>query len=333
VQTVLPAAIRGTASVPAGEPLDNATLLARTALDWTPEQLFQRTGIRSRRFLPRGETLAGVAVEAVRGALADAGLEPAALRRLIFVNSTGGDFLVPATANAVIHGLGIADTCDAFDVNNACTGFLTGLDLAFRSVATGLAPTCVVAVEGLSRYLFPHNHRPYVVMGDAAGAAVLDRPRGGGGLLAASLGNDGSHLAAVYLGHPGLTGRVEEMTFNEPNAEIVASTTAALERCTARALGQAGLDMAGVDWVVPHQPNGVMLGHLAKRLGIPDGRILPVVEELGSPASASMAVGLDALRRSGRLRPGQVVLFLGVGAGMSYGALAYREDDTGGTAR
>lgn len=323
----IPAAIRGTGSVPAGEALDNATLLARTTLGWTAEELESRTGIRSRRFLPRDVPLAGIAAQAVRLALDDAGLQAGDLRRLIFVNSTGGDFLVPATANAVLLDLGIADTCDAFDVNNACTGFLTGLDLAFRSVATGLAPACVVAVEGLSRYLFPHNPRPYVVMADAAGAAVLDAPRGGGGVLSASLGNDGSHLKAVYLGHPGLTGAREEMTFNEPNAEIVATTMAALERCTRRALDGCGRSMADVDWVVPHQPNGVMLGIMARRLGIPEGRVLPVVADLGSPASASMAVGLDALRRSGRLRPGQVVLFLGVGAGMSYGAIVYREDE------
>lgn len=327
MNSLISAAIRGTGSVPAGEVVDNATLLSRTALDWTPEQLEARTGIRSRRFLPRDVPLARVGAQAARLALADAGIPPLELRRLIFVNSTGGDFIAPATANAVLRELGLSDTCDAFDLNNSCTSFLTGLDVAFRTVATGLGPVCVVSAEGLSRYIRPDYPRPYLVLADATGAAVVDRARGRGGVLGSSFGNDPAHLESVYMAHPGLTGHAELMTFNEPNAEIVASTMGALQRCSARALDACGLTIGDVDWVVPHQPNGVMLGLMMQRLGIPEGRVIPVVADLGSPASASLAVGLDVLRRSGRLLAGQTLLLLAVGAGMSYGAMVIREDD------
>jgi 3-oxoacyl-(acyl-carrier-protein) synthase III len=317
--------ILGTGSILEGRLRSNEDVLKETTLDWTPDQLFSRTGIRTRRFIPRDVPLASVAARAVGAALHDAGLRPTDLKRLIFTNSTGGDFLVPATANAVLHELGVADTCDCFDLNNACTGFLTALDIGARSVATGLSPTAVVAVEGLSRFLCPENPRPWLVMADAAGAAILGMPEGPGGILSFSMGNDGSHLQSVYLGHPGLTGRTEWMMYNASNHEIVETTMGALERCTKRALDGCGLSIGDIDWVVPHQPNGVMLKIMSERLCFDEGKVVPVVQDIGSPAAASMAVGLDALRRTNRVRPGHRLLFVGVGAGMSYGALIYEE--------
>src|SRR6202044_3554236 len=126
-----------------------------------------------------------------------AGLAPEALRRIILVTSSGGDVIGPATANAVVHALGLDDRCDAFDLNNACMGFLTAFDLAARCVATGLGPVGVVAAEMASRFIRPDAARPYFVLGDAAAAAVLGAGRRGEGILGSFLSNDGAHSSTV----------------------------------------------------------------------------------------------------------------------------------------
>lgn len=322
---MIPAAILGTAAELPGTRLTTADVLARTDLAHTPAELEGRTGIHARHWVGDDRPAADIAAAVLREALAAAGLAPASLRRVIFVNSTGGDFLIPATANDVLHRLGVAHTCDGFDVNNACMGFLTALDLAARTVATGLHPVGVVAVEVLSRFLAPADPRPFVVLADAAGAAVLGPARSPReGFLATAFGNDGALRGTVSLRHPGLTGEAETIRFEATHREIAESALSGLTRSADRALAACGLTMADIDWVVPHQPNGSMLRTIQERLGIPPERLVPVVAEVGSVGAASTAVGLDVLLRTRPVRPGHRVLLVGVGAGMAYGALVHQ---------
>src|SRR4029079_12129923 len=97
---------------------------------------------------------------------------------------------IPATANAVLDGAGVPSTCDAFDVNNACMGFLSAFDVAARSVATGRHPVAVVTVETLSRYVRPEAPRPYLVLGDAAAAIVMGEAANGEGIVGHSAGTE-----------------------------------------------------------------------------------------------------------------------------------------------
>lgn len=313
-----------TGSVAPVQLLDNATLLERGELTRDPGELAERTGIQARRWVAEDDDAAGPAAQAVRNALASAGMEAHQLRRLIFVNSTGGDFLIPATANAVLEHLGVAGTCDGFDVNNACMGFLTSLDLAARSVATGLSPVCVVAAETLSRYLAPSNPRPYFVLADAVAAAILSDAGQGGAFLASVLGNDGRHRGAVAMDHPGRTGKGELIRFADSNREITRVAVGALMESAQRALEAAGLELKDIDWFVPHQPNGSMLKKLVQLLGIDPDKVVPVVHKIGSVGAASIAMGLHVLWSSRPVQPGQTILLFGVGAGMSYGAMIYR---------
>src|SRR5207302_8234747 len=118
-----------------------------------------RIGIQHRQWLGEGETAAGLAAQAVGRALEAADIAPSQLRRIVLVTSTGGDQMIPATAHGVADALGIDGECDAFDLNNACAGFLTGFDVAARSVVTGVGPTVVVAIETFSRKISPAGRR------------------------------------------------------------------------------------------------------------------------------------------------------------------------------
>ncbi len=322
---MIPATLLGTGSVRPSRQRSTAEVVAEAGVTRDPCDLEARTGIRQRGWFSTDELPAArLGAKAVRGALERAGLAPADLRRLIFVSSTGGDFLIPATANAVLAELGVAHSCDAFDLNNACMGFLSAFDVAARSVATGCEPVAVVAVETLSRYVAPSDPRPYLVLADAAAAAVLGRSDGGAGVLAAHLGNDGAHRSAVSLVHPALQQEPALIRFAASNRSITAGALDALQRAADGALEAAGVELHDVEWIVPHQPNGTILRQLVERFGVAPSRLVPVVHEAGSVGAASLGLGLDALMSSGQVRPGERILLVGVGAGLSYGALVYR---------
>jgi 3-oxoacyl-[acyl-carrier-protein] synthase III len=286
--------------------------------------LERKTGITSRHWITPGTRASELGAAVLRDALDRAGLAATELRRVIFVSTSGGDMLCPATANDVCLALGLDGTCDCFDVNNACMGFLSAFDIAARSVATGLSPVGVVVVETLSPFLSPENPRPYLVVGDAAAAAVFGPARPGEGVLSFRAGNRGKLNGSVTIGHPGLTGARELIQFGASHEELTAFATAALKDSADAVLRDAGCTLDDVAWVLTHQPNGRMLERIIEHLGVPSHKVVPVVREIGSVAAASIPVSLDRLLRTRDVKPGDRVLIAGVGAGMSYGALLYQ---------
>jgi len=321
---MIPVRILGTGGALPGRPIPTAEVVARSMPGKDPAVTEAKTGIRFRHWAEPGALMSDLAASALREAVAAAGLAPADLRRVILVTSTGGDCIGPATANAVIHALGIDNRCDGFDVVNACMGFLTAFDLAARSVATGLSPVGIVAVEMMSRFIRPEDPRPYLVMSDGAAAAVVGPGRPGEGILGTFAGNDGGHGGTVYAEHPARTRQVEPVKFAIPSGDMGRLVIDAIQRSARAVLDQCGEDIAAVDWVLPHQPNGSMLDTMVQTLGIDRARFVPVVGEVGSIVSASIPTSLDRLMRTRPVKPGDRILMIGVGSGLAYGAILYR---------
>lgn len=322
-ESLISARILGTGSVLPGRAVTTAEVCARAYPGRDPADLVARTGIETRYWADPGTTHASLAAEAMSLALDDAGLEASDLVRLIQLNCTGGDTLLPATANAVGDALGLHGSCDCIDLNNACTGFLSAMDLAARSVATGLQPVGIVVSELWSRHLDPSDPRSYVVFGDAGAAVVLGPGRAGEGLRSSWLRNDGRLRGSVTLAHAGLTHEREIVRFGVSNKQITAEATDAVLRSARTALELAGVTMDDVAFVLPHQPNGRMFDMLARELDIPAHKQLRVVGEIGSVGAASIPVSLDRLWRRRTLGPGDLVLMVAVGSGISYGAMVY----------
>jgi 3-oxoacyl-(acyl-carrier-protein) synthase III len=316
--------ILGTGSHLTGRLVTTAEIVAERMPGKDAAEVQARIGIATRYWVDPGTQAADTGAAALRQALEAAGLAARDLRRVIFVSSTGGDMLIPGTAHFVCGRLGLDDTCDAFDVNNSCAGFLTALDLAARSVATGLGPVAIVSGEIFSRYMPPDKLRPYLVMGDAAAAAIIGPGRENEGLLAVSLASEGLLRERVTMDHPGLVAHPTFLQFDATYAELTENAAGAMMKSTQRVLEEAAVALSDVEWVLPHQPNGRMLDIILDMMQVPHERTVPVVNEIGSVGSASIPMALDRLFRRGGLRAGHRILMTAVGAGTGYGSLLYR---------
>ncbi|WP_224242623.1 3-oxoacyl-ACP synthase III family protein [Hyalangium gracile] len=319
---MIPVRILGTAGVLPGRAVTTEELARKLGRD--PAKVAERTGIRTRYWVEPGTRMRDVGVQALRGALEAAKLAPTDLRRILFVTSTGGDATTPATASMIAGALGLTNTCDAFDINNACMGFVSAFDVAARSVATGLGPVGIVAVEFTSRGLEPGNARPYLVCGDAAAAAVLGTARPNEGVLGVSLSNNGTLPPDTGFGQPLLTGQMEKIQFYASRGDIFQIALDALGSATHAVLKQANLSLADIQWVLPHQPNGALLDAIVDGLKIDRAKLIPMVRDVGSVASVAIPYSLDLLMRTRDVRPGDRILMVGVGAGVSQGALLYQ---------
>lgn len=285
-----------------------------------PEWVVERTGIERRGWVKPGTTHALLAGRALAAALDDADLPAERLRRIILVSTIGGDVRGPATSNLVARELGVHGTAGCFDVNNACCGFVTGLDLAARLVATGEGPVGLVSAEVFSPHIKPGSPRPYLVMADAAAAVVLGEARGDGGVLSTEFANDGRGFAAVTLGHHDDA----EIIFGLPAPDINEQARRDLVAGSTSVLEQAGMERDAVDWVFPHQPNGVMLGMFMDILGYPMSRTRSIVRQHGSVGATSVPLALHELWRDGSIEDGQHLLFAAVGAGTARATMLVR---------
>ncbi|MDD9971744.1 MAG: ketoacyl-ACP synthase III [Myxococcales bacterium] len=311
----------GTGSLLPGRPVSSREVAKRAVPPLAPEFIEQRAGIVKRHWVEPGTRSAPLGAEVLRQALSSAGMDAKELRRILFVASTGGDWLIPATATRIVHELGLTGQCDALDINNGCVGFLSALDLASRSVATGCGPVAIVTVEIFSDMLMPDEPRCYAIFGDAAAAVVVGPGAGDDGLLGSRLGSDPTLGLTASMEHPRFSGRVHPLRFGISNRTMSEEAVGYLVRAAREALSEAELSVADIDWVLPHQPNGNMFDQIIAALEVPAERTVKLVGEIGSTGAASIPVALDRLVRTGQLHASSKLLLVSVGAGVSYGAV------------
>lgn len=315
------ARIVGTGSYLPARSVSNQEL--QTRIETSDEWIVSRTGIESRHVAAEGEMTSDLAFHACQRALAAAETGADEVD-LIVVATTTPDMVLPSTACLLQARLGVKQGA-AFDVQAVCTGFIYALTLADRLVASG-AHKCalVVGAEVFSRLLDWSDRRTCVLFGDGAGAVVLkasDTP----GILSGHLHADGS-LAGILRVDGGIAnGVLRGNPFVEMDGQAVYRTAVrVLAECAHEALNQNGLNIEDINWVVPHQANIRILATTADKLGLPMSKLVTTVARQGNTSAASVPLALDAAVRDGRIQPGQNVLLLGVGAGMTWGSVLLR---------
>jgi 3-oxoacyl-[acyl-carrier-protein] synthase-3 len=317
----LRAVIAGTGSALPKRRVTNEEL-AET-VDTSDEWIVARTGIRARHIAGEGETTATLGADAARSALAAAGIDASAVDLIVLATATP-DQTFPASATKIQHMLGITD-CVAFDVAAVCSGFLYATSVAESMIRAGSARTAlVIGAETFSRILDWEDRTTCVLFGDGAGAVVLtgeDTPDRG--ILAVSLHADGQHNQLLYVdGGPSTTGTVGKLRMK--GQEVFRHAVVNLASVLGEAIDKAGLTVAAIDWVVPHQANRRILDATARKLGIAPEKVVITVDEHANTSAASVPLALDKAVRDGRIKRGDVIVLEAMGGGFTWGAAALR---------
>jgi 3-oxoacyl-[acyl-carrier-protein] synthase-3 len=321
--------ILGTGSYAPSRILTNHDLekIINTSDAWITE----RTGIKERRIAADGEVTSDMAVAAARKALEMAETDPADLD-MIIVGTISPDMPMPSCAVFVQAKLG-ATRAFAFDLSAACAGSLYGMAIADQFIRTGSARrVLVIGAELLSRLVDWEDRSSCVLFGDAAGAMVLGpSPDPARGLISTHLHSDGT--AAGMLSIPGggskypqsedvLAKKLNKISMN--GREVYKYATRALPDVILEALAANGLKPGAIDHVVTHQANVRIVESVVDRLGIPREKCWLNIDRYGNTSSASLPISLDEANRAGRLRPGDLIAMMAIGAGMAWGSALVR---------
>jgi len=299
-------------------------------VETSDEWIRERTGIRERRIAAPDQASSDLAVIAARRALEAAGLTPQDVDQIVLATTTPDRYL-PSCACTVQAKLG-ASNAAAYDVFAACTGFVYGLGIARGIIGTGQADTVlVIGVETLSRIVDYTDRNTCVLFGDGAGAAVLQPCEAGDGILAISMGSDGTlgevlEIPAGGSGQPASAETVQARGhfIKMRGRELFKIAVRAMEDSVRRTLETTGLSTDDIDLLVPHQANQRILDAVQQRLGIPAHKVIGNIERYGNTSSASIPISLDEVVREGRLKPGDHVGLVAFGGGATWGATLMR---------
>lgn len=299
-------------------------------LDTSDQWIVERTGIRERRMLQPGETLSDLFVRASQDALARAGLEISGIDTIICGTCTP-DRRLPSTACDVQAKLG-GGTAAAFDVAAACPGWLYSLTVAEGLIASG-ASHRVLAMGGdrISSIVNNEDRNTAVLFGDGAGSAVVVPAVDDRGILATSLGADGTLAELLYIPAGGSTEPPTEAVIREKRhfvqmagREVFKVAVRRMAQACHQALGKAGLRAHDIDLLVPHQANLRIINATAGEAGIPLEKLVINVDRYGNTSAATIPIALVEAEQSGRLKPGMVVLLVSFGSGFTWGAVVVR---------
>jgi 3-oxoacyl-[acyl-carrier-protein] synthase-3 len=222
-----------------------------------------------------------------------------------------------------------AHNAAAFDLSAACSGFIYTLDVARSMIGAGTFRTVlVVGVEVLSRITDYNDRSTCVLFGDAAGAVVLKPSQDGlRGIRAVAIGSDGDMGDLLFMpaGGSRLPATYETVekrlhSLKMSGNEVFRIAVRGMDTIAREALRRAGIDMSKVDLLIPHQANLRMIDATAKRLGIPEDRVVVNIHRYGNTSSASIPLCLDEAVRGGRVQRGNTIVMVAFGGGLTWGA-------------
>jgi 3-oxoacyl-[acyl-carrier-protein] synthase-3 len=299
-------------------------------VDTSDQWIVERTGIRTRHIADAGTTTGTLATAAARKAVADAGLEGKDID-LIIVGTATPDMLFPSTACLVQRDLG-ADRAAAFDLAAACSGFIYGLNVAAGMIRNGNhEKALVIGAETLSKIVDYEDRTTCVLFGDGAGAAVVQIVPQGRGILSTRIQSDGTLGDALKLPgggslHPTTADTVaQRLHFIKMNGNnVFKAAVKAMADVVEKGLEDAGMTAADIDLFIPHQANLRIIEATAKKLSIPMEKVFVNVERYGNTSAASIPIGIDEARASGRLHEGDLVAVVAFGAGFTWGSAVLR---------
>ncbi len=296
-------------------------------VDTNDEWIRERTGIRQRRIASETDTTASLGVEAALNALRVARLGPRQID-LIIVSTSSPEHIFPATACLIQDRIG-AVNAGAFDLSAACTGFICAMDMASQAIRSGsIDSALIVGSETLSRLVNWEDRNTSILFGDGAGAFVLQHSDEPGGIQSGVLRSDGSggDLLSVPAGGSCIPTSLATVNngqhFIQMNGrEVFRFATRVMAQATIQAIEASNLTIDDINLIIPHQANIRIIEAAARGLKLPMDRFVVNVDRYGNTSTASIPIATCEAIETGRLRPGDKVVFVGFGAGLTWGAL------------
>ena len=303
---------------------DDISKMVETNDAWIRE----RTGIRERRIARADQFPSTLAVEASIRALKIANLRPTELD-LIICSTSSPEYIFPATACLIQDQLG-ATKAGAFDLLAACSGFIYALNMGAQAIRSGsIKNALVIGSETLSRYINWKDRNTCILFGDGAGAFVLQASEQPGGVLSAVMHSDGSGSDLLTLAGGSSRFLANEHTLHNgqhyiqmDGKEVFRFATRVMASATQEVLACAGLTLDQVQWIVPHQANIRIIEAAARGLKLPMDRFIVNVERYGNTSTASIPMAMVEALEKGQIKPGEKIVMVGFGAGLTWGALA-----------
>ena len=297
-------------------------------IDTTDEWIRERTGIVERHIATEKESTALMAVHAARAAIESANISPLEID-LVIVATVTPEYPFPATACLVQSAIG-AEHAGAFDLEAGCSGFVYALAAAAGMIRGEMYNTIlVIGVETLSRIVDWKDRATCVLFGDGAGAAVLRASDEPGGVMASVLGSDGSggELLIVPGGgakHPaGPETVLSKMHYVRMNGrEVYRFATRVMAEAAKIVVARAGWSLDQIDLFIPHQANARIIDSAAKALKLAPEKVFVNLQNYGNTSAASIPLVLCEAADAGRVKPGDHVVLVGFGAGLTWAACA-----------
>jgi 3-oxoacyl-[acyl-carrier-protein] synthase III len=299
-------------------------------VDTNDEWIRTRTGIRERHYAEAGVATSHMATEAAKLLIAQKNIDPAEIE-LIVVASVTPDMFFPATACLVQDRIG-AKNAWGFDLSAACSGFAYALTVGAQFVASGAhKKVIVIGSDKMTSILNFEDRATCVLFGDGAGAVLLEPAAEGEGILDFQHDIDGAGGCDLFMPgggslNPSTQETVEKkMHFvHQGGQQVFKYAVRRMAETSAKILADNGVSIDDLALVVPHQANLRIIQAMQQRLGVPDEKIIVTIDRYGNTTAATLPLGLRDAVAAGRLKKGDLVLLVTVGAGYTTGSVLMR---------
>ena len=300
-------------------------------VETSDEWITARTGMKNRHIAAPDGSLTQLSATAAQNAIAMAGISPQEVDLIILATSTPDDLF--GSACKIQNAIG-ATNAVAFDLTAACSGFLFALVTASQFIRSEMYQNVlIVGADILSRWVDWSDRTSCILFGDGAGAVVCQKIDAGDRLLSCGMYSNGSQNNSLNLNYSGnekplvdaitaQDGTYNPITMN--GKEVYRFAVARVPEAISKAMFEANLTAKDIDWLLLHQANQRIMDAVAKRLEIPQSKVLSNIAEYGNTSAASIPLALDAAVRDGRVKPGDTIAASGFGAGLTWGAAIFK---------